>query len=91
MIKRFASSIAVLAVVVALGLKLMVSPRAHVQLQRLSHGGGGGRQRNALLQTRVYLPDHVLGHPCLYYPNFISQEVASQVTAAPAVGVTCDM
>ncbi len=26
------------------------------------------------------LPGHVLGHPCLYYPNFISNAVASQVT-----------
>jgi hypothetical protein len=35
---------------------------------------------NSLVQTRVHLPNHVLGHPCLYYPNFISQHVAAQVT-----------
>lgn len=27
----------------------------------------------------MHLPNHVLGHPCLYFPNFISQQVAAQV------------
>ncbi len=77
MIKRLASAIAVLAVAVALGLKLMVrTPMLSCMMHYLVH------QSNPLLQTRVNLPGHVLGHPCLYYPNFISQEVASQVSFA---------
>ncbi len=39
---------------------------------------------NTRSQSRVNLPDHVLGHPCLYYPNFISNDVAAQVKLAAA-------
>ena len=71
MLKKSAQAVAVIAVAVAVVLKLMVHAPANTSNARLI---------NLAAQTRVNLPDHVLGHPCLYYPNFISQEVAAQVT-----------
>jgi hypothetical protein len=81
MMRKFASVAALLAVAVALGLKLMV--------RTWSRGARNNTKRVAAIssaalgdtasQPRVALPDHVLGHPCLYYPNFISKDVAAQV------------
>ncbi len=82
--KNFAIIAAVLASAIALGLKLMARslPPSPVlaRLQRCSHTSSP----NTCSQSRVSLPDHVLGHPCLYYPNFISNDVAAQVKLATA-------